>query len=172
MLLGLIGIILPVIPGLILIWLGAFGFALAEKFASIDPLAFIFLSVLTIIGVTAEIWMSQLGAKWGGATFKSQLIGLAGGVVGALLVPVLAGLLETLLGPVFGPILAGLLAIFGAAVGSVIGVLGAEYYRLKDRKKAVKAGCGWFMGWLASMIFQFAVGAVIIIIFVWQAFRG
>ncbi len=156
MLVGLVGIVLPVVPGLALIWLGALGFALVEDFASVDPLTFGFLTLLALIGVTADIWMTQLGAKLGGASFKSQLIGLAGGVVGALAFLV------------FGGISAGL----GAALGSVVGVLAAEYLRLRDWHKALKSGAGWLVGWLASTAFQLAIGGVIIVVFVWQAFRG
>jgi len=156
MLVGLVGIILPVVPGLALIWLGALGFAIAEKFASIDPLAFAFLTLLALVGVTADIWMTQLGAKLGGASFKSQLMGLVGGLVGALAFLV------------FGGLSAGL----GAIIGSVAGVLAAEYIRFKDWNKAIKSGLGWLLGWLASTIFQFMIGGVMIAIFLWQAFRG
>ena len=172
MLVGLLGVILPVIPGLVLVWLGALIFALADKFSTITPLTFIGLSALAIIGISAEIWMAQLGAKMGGATFKSQLVGLVGGVLGALLIPLIGSLLEALLGPVLGGILAGILAALGAVIGSILGVLGAEYYRLREWNQAFRAGCGWLLGWFASTVFQLFVGALMIVIFLWQAYSG
>jgi len=156
MFVGLVGVILPVVPGLALIWLGALGFAVVENFASIDLFSFIFLTLLAIVGVSADIWMTQLGARLGGATFRSQLVGLAGGVIGALLFAVLGG------------ISAGL----GAVLGSIAGVLGAEYYRSKNWEQALKSGGGWLLGWLASTCFQFVIGGLMIAIFLWQAFRG
>jgi uncharacterized protein YqgC (DUF456 family) len=156
MLIGLIGIILPVLPGLLLIWLGVLGFAISEGFSSIDPFTFIILTLITIVGVTADIWMSQLGAKMGGAGLKSQLAGLAGGIIGAV----------SLL------FVGGFSAGIGAVIGSIAGVLVAEYRIKKEWPAAVKAGAGWFLGWLASTIFQFVIGGMIIAIFLWQAFRG
>lgn len=172
MLVGLLGVILPVVPGLALIWLGALIFAIVDSFSRISPLVFVFLTVLTIVGISAEIWMTQLGAKFGGATFKSQLVGLAGGVAGALLIPLMGGVFEVLLGPVLGGILGAILAALGAVIGSIVGVLGAEYHRLKEWNPAFKAGCGWLLGWLASVIFQLSVGASMIGIFLWKAFAG
>ncbi len=172
MLVGLLGVILPVIPGLVLVWVGALIFALVDKFSIIAPWTFIGLSVLAILGISAEIWMTQLGAKMGGATFKSQLVGLMGGILGALLIPLLGGLLEALLGPLLGGILAGILAAFGAVIGSIIGVLGAEYYRLREWNQAFRAGCGWLLGWVASTLFQLFIGALMIILFLWQAYSG
>ena len=156
MLVGLIGIILPVLPGLVLVWLGALVYALVENFSSIDPWTFGALTLLLLVGVTADIWMSQLGAKLSGATLKSQLIGLVGGVVGAVACLI------------FGGLAAGV----GAIIGSIAGVLLAEYLRLKDWGQALRAGGGWLAGWLASTLFQLTLGGVMIAIFVWQVFRG
>ena len=170
MLIGLLGVILPVIPGLILVWVGALIFAIVDKFSIITPWTFLGLSLLAILGISAEIWMTQLGAKMGGATFKSQLVGLVVGVFGALLIPLLGGLLEVLLGPLLGGILAGIFAALGAVIGSILGVLGAEYYRLREWNQALRAGCGWLLGWLASTLFQLFIGALMIILFLWQAY--
>ncbi|MBN1317117.1 MAG: DUF456 domain-containing protein [Anaerolineales bacterium] len=156
MLIGLLGIILPVLPGLVLIWLGVLVFAIYEGFRSIDPITFSVLTMLTIVGVSADLWMSQLGAKMGGARFKSQLAGLAGGILGALSMVFISR------------IGAGV----GAIIGSIAGVLAAEYHYNKEWPAAIKAGAGWFLGWLASTIFQFVIGGIIFALFVWQAFRG
>ena len=156
MLVGLVGIILPVMPGLVLIWLGAFGYALAENFRTVDPLAFTFLTILVIAGVSADIWVTQLGARMGGASLGSQLLGLAAGAVGAAVFLV------------FGGLSAGL----GAVIGSIAGVLAAEYFRFKSWSKALKASGGWLLGWLASTVVQLAIGGLVILIVVWQVFRG
>jgi len=156
MIIGLVGVILPVVPGLVLIWLGALGFAIAERFASIDPLTFALITIMIFIGVSADIWMTQLGARLGGASFRSQLMGVAGGIIGALLFLV------------FGGISAGL----GAIIGSIAGVFGAEWVRFRDWGRAVRSGTGWLLGWIASTLLQLAVGGLVIALFLWQAFRG
>ena len=156
MIIGLVGVILPVVPGLVLIWLGALGFAIAEKFASIDPLTFALITIMILIGVSADIWMTQLGARLGGASFRSQLMGVAGGIVGAVLFLF------------FGGISAGV----GAIIGSIAGVFGAEWFRYRDWGRAVRSGAGWLLGWIASTLLQLTVGGLVIALFVWQAFRG
>lgn len=156
MFIGLIGVILPVLPGIVLIWLAVLGYAIYEGFQSIDVLSFIALTFLALVGITADIWMSQLGAKLGGAGIKSQLAGMVGGIVGALALLFINGFS----------------AGVGAVIGSIAGVLAAEYHNAKEWPAALKAGAGWFLGWIASTIFQFVIGGIIIAIFVWQAFRG
>ena len=156
MLIGLIGVILPVLPGLALIWLAALVFAIIERFASIDPITFTALTLLAALGISADVWMTQLGARMGGAKLKSQLLGLLGGLLGALLFFY------------FGGVTAGI----GAFFGSIIGVLAAEYARARDWKIALKSGGGWLLGWIVSTFFQFAIGGAMIAIFVWQVFRG
>jgi uncharacterized protein YqgC (DUF456 family) len=156
MLIGLVGVLLPVLPGLILVWLGILVYALLEGFAAIDPLTFAVLTLLAVVGITADIWMTQLGARLGGASWRSQLLGLLGGLVGAILFFFLGG------------ITAGL----GALIGSVVGVFVGEYLRYDDWNQALRSGAGWMLGWLASVVFQFVIGGVMIIVFIWQVFRG
>lgn len=156
MLIGLVGVILPILPGLILVWLGALGYALVEGFDTIDPLTFVALTILAVVGISADIWMTQLGAKFGGASTRSQLLGLAGGLVGAI-------------GFFF---LGGVTAGIGALIGSVAGVFLGEYWRYADWNKALRSGAGWLLGWLASVILQFVIGGAMIALFVWQVFRG
>ena len=153
---GLLGVILPVLPGLALVWIGALVFALAERFASVDPVTFAALTLLAALGVTADVWMTQLGARLGGASFKSQLAGLAGGVIGAAAF-FLAG---------------GWSAPVGAFLGSIAGVLLAEYGQKKAWGQAFRSGFGWMAGWLASTLLQLAIGVVMVLLFIWQVFRG
>ena len=156
MLVGLVGVVLPVVPGLILIWLGALGFAVVEQFARIDPITFVFLTLLAISGISADVWMTRLGAQMGGASTRAQLMGTLTGIVGAALFFV------------FGGISAGL----GALLGSVVGVFGYEYLRTRAWGPALKSGAGWLVGWLASTLVQLIIGGGMIVIFLWQAFKG
>jgi uncharacterized protein len=156
MLVGMVGVILPVLPGLVLVWLSILCYAVFESFAAIDPLTFVALTLLAVVGITADIWMTQLGARLGGASWRSQLLGLAGGLAGAI---------------VFF-FLGGISAGFGALIGSVAGVFIGEYWRYENWNRAFRSGAGWLGGWLISMIFQFIIGAVMIAVFIWQVFRG
>ena len=156
MFIGLVGVFVPIVPGIGLIWLAALAYAVAEKFASIDPITFAVLTVLTAIGVTTDLWTSQVGARIGGASIRSTLIGMAAGAVGALI----------------GAIFFGVGAIPGAIIGALAGVTIAEWRQGKDWREAVKAAGGWLVGCTLSGVVQFAIAVLMIAVFVWQALKG
>ncbi len=153
---GLIGVILPVVPGVGFVWLVVLVYAVAERFATIDLMTFAVLTVLGAIGLTADLWMSQAGAKVGGASGWSLLAGLVLGAIGAIV----------------GAIFLGVGAVPGAIVGTIAGVVLAEWYRRKDWREAFKAGGGWLVGCTLSGGVQFLIAILMILIFVWQALRG
>jgi len=153
---GLIGVILPVIPGVGFIWLTVLAYALAERFATIDPLTFVILTVLAAAGVSADLWMSQLGASVGGASAWSAVAGIVGGVVGAMV----------------GAVFFGVGAVPGAILGALAAVVALEWHRRKDWNEAFKAGGGWLIGCTLSGGIQFVIALLMIVIFVWQAWKG
>ena len=153
---GLIGVILPVVPGVGFVWLVVLVYAIAERFATIDPITFTVLTVFGAFGVSADLWMSQIGAKVGGASVWSLLAGLLLGTIGAIV----------------GLIFLGVGAVPGAVLGAVLGVFLAEWYRRKDWREAFKAGGGWLVGCTLSGGVQLPIAILMIVIFVWQALRG
>jgi len=156
MVVGLIGVILPIVPGVGFIWIVVLVYAIAERFVTIDPITFAVLTVLGAIGLSADLWMSQVGAKAGGASIWSLLAGLALGAIGATV----------------GAIFLGVGAIPGAVIGAIAGVILAEWYQRKDWREAFKAGGGWLVGCTLSGGVQFLIAILMILIFVWQALRG
>jgi uncharacterized protein YqgC (DUF456 family) len=152
MVVGLIGTVIPVLPGVELIWLAALVYAIAERFATIDPLTFAALTALAAIGITANIWASHLGSRLGGASWQALLAGLGLGAVGFLL----------------GLFVGGIGAVPGGLIGALAGVLLVEYHRRKDWRGAARAGTGWLLGCLLSGFIQMTLGIVMILIFVWQ----
>ena len=156
MIIGLIGVILPVIPGVGFIWIVVLIYALAERFATIDIVTFAVLTVLGAIGVSADLWMSQAGATAGGASPWSLLVGLLTGIIGAAV----------------GLLFFGIGAIPGAIIGAFIGIVVAEWHRREDWNDSFKAAGGWLAGCALSGVVQFFVAIVMALIFVWQALRG
>lgn len=152
MVVGLIGTVIPVLPGVELIWLAALVYAIAERFATIRPLTFAALTALAAIAITANIWASHLGSRLGGASWQALLAGLGLGAVGFLL----------------GLLVGGIGAVPGGLIGALAGVFLVEYFRQKDWRKAARAGSGWLVGCLLSGFIQMTVGMVMILIFVWQ----
>jgi uncharacterized protein YqgC (DUF456 family) len=155
MVIGLIGVIMPVVPGVGFIWIVILVYAIAERFATIDAITFVVLTILGAIGVTADLWMTQVGAKAGGASPMSLLVGLLLGAVGAVI------------GTLF---IVG--TIPGAIIGAIIGVVIAEYHRREDWNDALKSGGGWAAGCLLSGGVQLIISIIMILIFIWQALRG
>lgn len=149
MLVGLIGIVVPVLPGTILIFLAAVIYALVEGFRIIGWPTLIILGVLATIATTADIWASSIGAKMGGASGWGVLFGMLGGLGGFVI-----------------------FSLPGAILGAILGVMLTEIIRLGNWKLALKAGGGWALGWALSAIVQLSIGLSMVAIFAWQVLRG
>jgi hypothetical protein len=149
MLVGLIGTVLPVIPGTILIFLAALVYALVEGFQTVGWPTLLVLGVLALVATTADLWASSIGAKLGGASGWSVVVGLLGGLVGFVA-----------------------FSLPGAIIGAVLGVLLVELIRVGDLRQALRAGSGWAIGWALSTVLQLGLGLVMVAIFVWQITLG
>jgi uncharacterized protein YqgC (DUF456 family) len=149
MLVGLIGTVLPMLPGTILILLGAFLYAVVDGFQVVGWPTLVVLGLLTLLATTADIWASSAGAKLSGASGWSIVTGLIGGLIGLVV-----------------------LSLPGAIIGAVAGVLLTEIIRLGDWQKALKAGSGWLIGWAISAVVQLGIGLIMVVIFVWQVMQG
>jgi uncharacterized protein YqgC (DUF456 family) len=149
MFIGLLGVILPLVPGIVLVYLAALLYAVIEGFAKIGPITLAVLTVLAVVGVTADLWVSSLGAKVGGASVWALLGGLALGLVGLIF-----------------------FSLPGAILGSVLGVIMVELGRVGDWRKVLKSGGGWLIGWLLSTVVQLSLALIMIAIFLWQVRQG
>lgn len=153
MLIGLIGILVPILPGILLIWLTALAYAIVDGFQAIDWITFILLTIIAIITGTADLWLSLLGAKTGGAAKRAMFLGVIGGVLGFFLLGAVL--------PVVGN-------LFGGIIGYAIGVLLGQYQKFEDWNVALKASIGGVVGWGIATVVQLAGGVLMIVIFIWQ----
>jgi len=126
MLTGLLGVVIPILPDAVLIWIGALGYGLIVGWGTLGGWLFGAITILAVIAVAADIWMSGLGAKVGGASMRSILIGIALGLVGLIFTPI------------------------GAVIGFLVGVYVSEYFRLEDSEKALRGVLGISIGYGAS----------------------
>ncbi len=147
MLAGLFGLVIPIFPGIIIIWLGALAYGLAAGFGTLGAWMFVFITLLAIAGMLVDNVLMGAGAKQSGASWLGLGIALVGFFVGSLIVPVLGGLL---LGP---------LALFGY-----------EYYRHRNRDKALETVKGLATGWGLSFLARFGIGIVMIVLWAIWAF--
>lgn len=153
MFVGLIGMVVPVIPGTILIWLGVLGYAIVEDFQAIDPGILVIISLIGLVTGTSDIWLALLGARSGGASGLSLLYGIIGGVIGFF---VLSPLI-----PIIG-------SLIGGIVGYALGILLGQYRQLKDWNQAIKASFGGLVGWGVATAVEIVGGIMMVAIFVWQ----
>jgi uncharacterized protein YqgC (DUF456 family) len=153
MLVGLIGIVVPILPGTVLIWLGVLAYALVESFQAIDWLTFVVLTLIALLTGTADIWLALLGAKTGGASFSALVYGMIGGIVGFFL---------------FGALLPIVGNFFGGIIGYALGILIGQYQKHRDWNIALKASFGGIVGWGIATVVQFTGGILMIVIFIWQ----
>lgn len=149
-LVGIVGVILPILPGTLLIWLTVFFFYVVERalgFAAIDPITFAALTVIALVTGTSEFWMPLLGARRTGSSRRSMLTGMIGGVLGTFVLPI---------------------PLVGTIVGYALGVLLGEYHKHRDWERALRVGAGGLAGWGVATVLQVGGGLLILILFVWQ----
>ena len=155
-LVGLIGILIPIMPGTLLIWLTVLAYAIVERFSAIDIPSFIIITLVALVSGTADIWMTMMGAKSGGASRRSMFLGVVGGILGFIfLSPII---------PIIGSIVGGIL-------GYALGVLLGQYHKHRDWKIALRAGVGGLAGWGIATAIEIGGGIIILLIFVWQALQ-
>jgi uncharacterized protein YqgC (DUF456 family) len=141
MLAGLIGSLLPVLPGTPLVLVAAVGHRLYFGQTSVSNLVLLILVALTLISVLLDLLAGMLGAKRFGATWR----GMTGAIIGGII-----GLFFSLPGIVLGPFL-------GAMLFEMLG--GKEF------KKATRAGAGAMMGLLLGIVGKFSICVVMMILF-------
>lgn len=143
--LSLIGTIIPIIPGVLLMWVIVFIYALVDGFTAVSTFSFLVITVVALVTGTSDIWLTLFGAKKGGASVKSMLIGTLGAVIGSFVFP-----------------------IVGTIAGYIAGVLWGEYQEHGDWEIAKKAGFGSLAGWGIATVIQFVGGIFIFVVFLWQ----
>ncbi len=136
---GLFGLIVPVFPGITVIWLAALGYGVVTGFT---PLAWVFLAVITvllIVGVTIDNILMGAKARKEGAAWSSLALGWLAGILGMLLLPPLGGI-----------------------IAAPLMVLLLEYLRQRDFNKALLSLRGLAIGWGASFVVRFFIGLAMI----------
>lgn len=122
--------------------------ALATLFGILDGFAHLTAGNLAVLAALFAFsilidWSSGLlGARFGGAGWKSLLWGALGGVFGVLLMPP-----------------------FGALLGLFVGVLAGELLRSKKSREALKAATGALVGTMAGMVLNTALALAFVILF-------
>ena len=139
---GIVGTILPALPGIILVFGGIVLAAWIDDFARIPVWLLVLLGVLTAMAWTVDYVAAVVGAKRAGAS-KQAIIGAGIGT--------LAGIFSGLWGLLFMPLV-------GAAIG--------EYLAQRDVRRAGKVGIATWLGLLLGTAVKVAIVFAMVGIFV------
>jgi uncharacterized protein YqgC (DUF456 family) len=143
MVVGLVLTFIPQVPGVLIIWLAALGYAILDKFDAPGPLMFALITLVGLAGATSDLWMKFLGAKTGGASIWGILAGAVLGLIGLI---------------VFFPL--------GGIIGSIAGVMLVEFARTRDLSAVIRVGGGTLAGYLLSVVVELTLGLLTVGLFV------
>ena len=115
--LGVLGTVLPVLPGVLLVFGGLFLAAWAQDFTRVGLVGLCIIGAMAALAFAADFIASLLGAKRVGASPKALIGAAIGGFVG-----VFFGLPGILLGPFMGAVAGELVARGGWAQATKVGV--------------------------------------------------
>lgn len=132
---GLVGTVLPALPGLPLVFGGMLLAAWAGGFQQVGIPVLVLLGVLTLLSLAVDFWATALGAKRVGASRKA--------IIGAIL--------GTFAGLFFGPL--------GLLLGPFVGALAGELLHRRSLGKtdigdAAKIGVGTWLGILFGVVLK------------------
>jgi uncharacterized protein YqgC (DUF456 family) len=140
--LGLLGTVLPVLPGTVLVLAGVILGAWIDDFARVGVGTLLLVGALAVLAWLVEWAASLLGAQRAGAS----RLALLGAAIGTVL-----GLALGLVGVLFMPLL-------GAAVG--------EFLARRDQQRALKVGLATWLGLLAGMLAKVVLAFTMVGVFI------
>ena len=117
---GIVGAMVPVLPGPPFIWTGVLVWAWADDFARIGWPTLLVLALLTVIAWGADLGLSFMSSRRSGAGWRSIGVSILGGLAGAILLSSI---------PVVG-------TFVGAAAGSISALWLMEYRRARRSSTA------------------------------------
>lgn len=149
MVIGVAGTVLPILPGLPVIWAAALAYGLVTGFGTGAWVAMALITVLVAAGTAAGFYLPQRSAASIGVPWWGQLIALALAVAGFFTVPVV-----------------------GAPLGFVLGIFLATLGRDRHLSGALRATRSTLKTMLVTSGVQFATGLMMMavwVVWVWAA---
>jgi uncharacterized protein YqgC (DUF456 family) len=151
--LGLVGSILPLLPGLPLIWVGAFLWAWSDGFQQVGWPTLIVLAALMIAGVVLDWVLTPVISRRAGVSWRAIGGAILGGLLGGVFLSVL---------PIIG-------TLFGALIGAILGMWFVEYQIRGDERAATAAVRAYLSGVAVTAVLNLLLALIMIAIFLWQA---
>jgi uncharacterized protein len=146
---GAVGTVVPLVPGLALVWAAALVYGVVEGFDGVGTVAFGVITVLAVAGTLAGWVVPARVAGKAGATRSSILLGAVAAIVGFFVIPVV-----------------------GVAVGGVAGVYAGELHRTRDRTAAWRTTRATLTGFGVAALLQLAIALSMAVVWIiWVVVR-
>lgn len=149
LLVGLFGLIVPIFPGLVIMWLATLVYGIVTGFRTLGIVLFIIITLLMIAGSIADNLMMGAGARKGGASWLAVGVAILAGVVGTIIWPPIGGL-----------------------IAAPLGIFLLELVRYREFKKAWSAFLGLATGWGLSFFVRFGIGVMMILLWWLWVWKG
>ena len=140
---GALLVLVPLFPAFWYLMAMATLFAVLDGFVHFTAANLAVLGVIFLLSIVVDWSAGLLGAKFGGAAWKSILWGACGSVIGLLLFPP-----------------------FGVFAGLFLGVLGSELSRHRGRRAAVRAATGAVLGSVTGIALNAILAVTFVVLFV------
>ncbi len=142
LLFGLAGLLVPIFPGLTIMWLATLFYAVAQwaanKMTGWDWALFVVITLLMLVGNVVDNIIITRKMREHYVPWRSILLAFAAGILVSLFFTPLIGLLA-----------------------SPAALFIAEFLRLRDRKLAFNSTRAWMIGWGWSFAARFSIGILI-----------
>ncbi|MDD3631607.1 MAG: DUF456 domain-containing protein [Candidatus Caldatribacteriota bacterium] len=145
--LGIIGIVVPALPGIILNYLALFLLYISRGEEAIGLSALIMFGLLTLLVALLDYILPLAGAKKLGASRTGIIFAVIGMITGMIFFPP-----------------------FGIFFGLLIGAFVGELIAGKSQSQAFKAGFVTFLGILTSMVVKLMLAVVMTVYYLWHSF--
>ena len=139
--LGLCGVVVPVLPGLALMWAGALVYGFLVGWSGMGIGIMVALSLLVVTSLVAGFLVPRRAAAYSGASGLAQLGGLVGAIIGFFVIPVV-----------------------GVIVGALVGLLVVEYLRNDDWGLAWTATKGTARGFGVAILIDLGLGTTMLML--------
>jgi uncharacterized protein YqgC (DUF456 family) len=144
LLLGLFGLLIPVFPGLTVMWIATLIYAIIQaSMGAMTWVGWVLFTLITLLMIGGNIVDNIIIAKHmldKSIPWSSILWSFAGGIIASLFFTPIAGM-----------------------IAAPVSLYAAELYRLKDKQMALDNTKAWMTGWGWSLAARFGIGVVMII---------
>ena len=154
MILGLAGAVLPIVPGPLLIWFGAFLWAWQDGFQVIGWPTLLILGILALIAAVLDTFLTLTMSRRAGASWRGIFGAIAGGLLGGIFVTAI---------PVIG-------TLFGALIGALAGMWLVEYMIHNSSELALTTVWAYVKGVFLSTLLEVVISLGMVGFFTWQVF--